>query len=365
MIKMPKLLIVSDHIGQDGTGRFLTYLANSLTESKKIKVSLMLFHEEKSTFNNFLNPNVDVIRLAMKGRIQMSILFILREIIKQKPDYCLFGYTQLLLLGYLTPLLNKSGIKVLFRDTIIPSLFHRNDSRVKLFFNRKAYHCFNQIIAQSDDMKNDLVNNWGCCEKKVLKINNPVDISAVQQRARGKEPEELLNKTTFTFVAAGRLTYQKGYDIIIQRMAELRPAIPFRLYILGKGEDREKLYGLIDYYGLHDYIKLLGFRSNVPLYIKHSDALLLSSRYEGFPNIVLESLALGKPVFTNNCPGGINEIIKDGINGVSCDFSKHDDFVSGLKRFINGKYDETLIMEDTKKRFSLNTIMLHYENIFS
>lgn len=361
---MKTILVVTDHIGQDGTGRFLTYLVNELTKSGRVKVKLLIFHREESDFNSFIEDGVDTYLLDLKTRIRYSMCKIVKRIVAIKPDYCLFGYTQLLWLGFFTNYMHKYGIRVIFRDTIIPSLFHAGDNKLVTFLNKKAYHRFDNIIAQSIDMRNDLVNNWGCDLTKMILINNPVKVDEINMKANGPCPEELKDKRMFTFVAAGRLDSQKGYDIIIKRMAEMKDRLNFKLLILGKGPKDEEIKKMIVDLNVSDYVQLLGFKINPIVYIQYSDALLLSSRYEGFPNIVLEALALGKPVFANNCPGGINEIIIENVNGVACDFENINAFENGLTQFMNYKYDSRSILENTKQRYGMDVILKQYEKVF-
>ena len=80
-------------------------------------------------------------------------------------------------------------------------------------------------------MFDDLSTNWRCDKDKMMVINNPVDINSVNNSV-GDCPQELLDKHIYTFIAAGRLAYQKGYDIIIERMSEMKSNLNFNLLIL-------------------------------------------------------------------------------------------------------------------------------------
>ena len=95
------------------------------------------------------------------------------------------------------------------------------------------------------------------------------------------------------------------------------------------------------------------------------DGIILSSRHEGFPNVLLEANALGKPIFTNKCPGGINEIIIEGINGISCNFSSSEDFKFYLYKFINTKFDGNKIIKLTQERYSKSVILPKYRIVFN
>lgn len=361
---MKSLIIVASTLGRDGTSRFISYLANYLTKSGNIKVKLLFFRDLPEDRVCLLDKGVDVQCLKIKGKLYFSFYKAIRAIVKERPTYCLFGFHQLLWMSLLRPIFHLYGIKIILRDTIIPTMFHKGEGYISNLINRFAYRRYDKIITQSLDMKDDLVNNWGCNIDNMILVNNPVDIEGVRSTV-GDCPEELKNKNVFTFVAAGRLAHQKGYDIIINRMAELLPSINFKLLVLGSGELESELRAMAFDKGVSDYIQFIGYRSNVASYIYYSDALLLCSRYEGFPNIVLEAQALGKPVFSNTCKGGINEIIKDKINGIACNFEDKTDFLIGLKEFLSIQFDADRIIDLTESRYGINTIINKYNSIFS
>ena len=341
---MVTLLIVASTLGRDGTSRFITYLANNLTKSNKVKVKLLFFRNISEDSKSMLDDNVEVSCLEVQGKLWSSFYKILNNVLNSKADFCLFGFHQLLWLSLINFVFHLFGIKILLRDTIIPSLFHAGESRLRTIINRIAYRKYDYIIAQSKDMFDDLSTNWRCDKDKMMVINNPVDINSVNNSV-GDCPQELLDKHIYTFIAAGRLAYQKGYDIIIERMSEVKSNLNFNLLILGSGELENDLKQLVISKGLSDYVRFIG--------------------YQGFPNIVLEANSLGKPVFSNSCKGGINEIIINGSNGLACDFTNKEDFQNGLHEFLGTKFDESKIVELTSSRYSIETIIKKYINFFS
>ena len=354
-----KILILASMFGRDGTSRFITYFANSMSKRKDFNISILFFRDVDSILLSRLDSEVDVTCLSLHGGLWMSSYAIIKKIIEIRPNYCILGFHQLLLIGFLSPLFRLWGIKLLIRDTIIPSLFHNGVGIIKRNLFKLAYRQFYTIFAQSRDMREDLVKNWGVDFKKVHLINNPVDVKYFKNFSY-QCPEELIDKKVFTFVAAGRLSYQKGYDIIINRIYEMKDRVSFRLIILGSGELEKQLNEQIVAKGLDKIITLAGYRSEVASYLYYADALLLSSRYEGFPNIVLEAQSIGKPVFANKCLGGINEIIINGENGWSCNFENKESFQEGLLKFFQCDFSAALIQKQTTERYDINVIMDKY-----
>ena len=359
---MKKILIIASTLGRDGTSRFITHFANGISKNKEFHVSLLFFRPVEAIFLERINSDVEVKSLNINGKLWNKYLSIIISILRQKPYFCILGFHQLLYMSFLTPLFHLFDIRLLVRDTIIPSLFHSKSKSLERMLLKKAYQFVDYIIVQSKDMQKDLIANWGVCIDKTILVNNPVDTIKLNSKEYDC-PEELKDKSVFTFIAAGRLTYQKGYDIIIDRMHEMQPKVPFRLLILGSGELEDKIKKKVQDYNLGDNIQLLGYRNNVVPYLFHSDALLLCSRYEGFPNIVLEAQAIGKPVFSNSCLGGINEIIINGKNGWVCNFEDSNSFKAGLEMFFQNNYSNDEIKNMTYSRYDISFIMDSYLSI--
>jgi glycosyltransferase involved in cell wall biosynthesis len=122
-------------------------------------------------------------------------------------------------------------------------------------------------------------------------------------------------KESPVILAAGRLTRQKDFPTLIQAFALVRPNFAARLIILGEGRDRTILQDLIVRLSLQDWIDLPGFVTNPYAYMKQADLFVLSSRWEGSPNVLTEAMALGLPVVATDCQSGPREILQEGRLG--------------------------------------------------
>jgi glycosyltransferase involved in cell wall biosynthesis len=156
-------------------------------------------------------------------------------------------------------------------------------------------------------MANDMAEHFQVPRDKLVRIYNPVDVKRVQELAEyGENP---YSGPGPHLAAAGRLTRQKGFDVLLDALPAVLECFPeTRLAILGEGPLEEKLTEQAQKLGLTQKVTFLGFQENPWPYLKHADLFLLPSRYEGTPNVLLEALALGTPVVASDCPGGMREI---------------------------------------------------------
>lgn len=130
------------------------------------------------------------------------------------------------------------------------------------------------------------------------------------------EPVPVYEKQKIIY-GVGRLTAQKRFEDLIDAYALLEKKHPdYRLVIFGEGEDREKLEEKINSYSLNEKILLPGTDKNALKFVSKGSAFVLSSDYEGMPNVLMEAMAVGTPCVSTRCKMGPEELIDDGINGL-------------------------------------------------
>jgi glycosyltransferase involved in cell wall biosynthesis len=151
-------------------------------------------------------------------------------------------------------------------------------------------------------------------------------------------PDPDLSATTL--IAAGRLTGQKGFDLLIPAFARVAGDHPdWRLRICGKGQQREELQQMIDERGLTDRIELAGAASNMGAEMAKASIFVLSSRFEGFPLILIEAMSKGLAVVSFDCPTGPADIIDDHRNGILVPHKDVDALAAGMSELMG---DEAL-----------------------
>ena len=147
--------------------------------------------------------------------------------------------------------------------------------------------------------------------KKIFVIANPLDRAQLDAQCPDKEPEK-----TNTVISVGRLEQAKDFETLIAAFAKTEQAYPdWRLKIYGQGKKRELLQELIEKLGQQNRIELCGVTKTPFLEMKKSRIFVLSTRYEGFPNVLCEAMYAGLPCISSDCEFGPSELIRDGENG--------------------------------------------------
>jgi len=211
-----------------------------------------------------------------------------------------------------------------------------------------GYSRVNLLICQTEYMKDQLVNALPWLDKKIKirTIPNPVDLNNMIQQA--KELNPLTLKRPY-IVSAGRLIPEKGFDILIKAFKNISDERKdLNLIILGEGLERSALEKLILDLELQNKVFLLGFASNVYPAFKEAELCVISSRIEGFPNVLLQMMSQNTKVVSTKCAGGIEDI--DGV--FTCETDNVEDLYDTMSRCLNTdtKSYRTLFDNELKKR---------------
>ena len=185
-------------------------------------------------------------------------------------------------------------------------------SGLKLYVYKMAYFFgykkMDLLICQTDTMKSQLIQHFPAIKTRTLVkvLPNPIDLDNANEK--GKEELEINIESEF-ILSAGRLIEEKGYDVLIKAFSELRKDFKnIKLIILGTGNQRNNLEQLIKSLGLQNDVLLLGQVENVYNYFRQAKMCVVSSRIEGFPNVLLQMMSQNNKVVSTLCAGGIEDI---------------------------------------------------------
>lgn len=228
---------------------------------------------------------------------------------------------------------------------------------------RLGYAAADLVIATSRGVAEDLTEAFGVDPAQVRIIPNPVDLDAI--RAAAAEPlaeEEAASWIAPVIVAAGRLADVKNYQLLIEALALVRAQVPARLFVLGQGDRLDALRRLAAERGVGDAITWCGFQSNPWKYIARADVFALTSRYEGFGNVLAEAMACGVPVVATRS-GGTEAVVDDGVNGLLAEHSPESVAAALLRLMVNREERDRLAAaaQTSANRFARPVVAQAYQ----
>jgi len=255
-------------------------------------------------------PDDVVVHHLRAGRVRRAPVPLIRLAWRLRPDVVLstLGYMNLALIP-MWPFL-PSGTRLMVREanTLSAEVETFPRARPWIAAYRALYPRADRILCPARAMKSDLVNNFGIPEESISYIPNPVDLEELDKAAQGESP---FRGAGPHLLSVGRLAPQKGFDDMIQALARLLPSRPeAQLWILGEGSERERLEALSDELGVAGNVHLVGHVPNPYVWMRCCDLFVLSSHFEGLPNVVLEAIACGARVCAFDSPGGTREILE-------------------------------------------------------
>ncbi len=359
-MKRKRILFFLPFMNGGGAERVILTLLKHLNRKKYEPILVMLRKEGR--YLPLIPDDIKVIDLQAT-QARYAIFKIIQVIKETQPDIVFTTLAYLnLIIAMLRPLFSKNIIFIA-RESNTVSVRNKREKYPRLFdwLYKKVYKNFDFIVTQAKFMRDDLIDNYGINRDKLVTIYNPVDIENIEKKAQ--QYIDGLSDDQYNLLAVGKLGYQKGFDMLLSIMTKLDER--YHLTILGEGSDKEHLEQQIKKLHIADRVTLAGFSDNPYAYMKRADLFVLSSRYEGLPNVVLEANACELPVVAFDSPGGTAEIIDEGMNGFLVAPFDEKEFASTIEKARNFHFDKEAIMIETKENFAIEKIIKEYEKLFT
>lgn len=347
-----------------GAERVVTTLLRHLDRSR-FKPALAVVDTREAFFLNDVPEDVEFIDLSRR-RVRYALPKIVALIWKRRPDvvFSTLGHLNLAL-AMLRPLLPRHP-RYIARETNVVSqaLVAYGNPWLWQWMYRRFHRNHDVVVCQSQAILDDLVANYALPKERTVLIHNPVDVERIRRLAAETRPENTpvfeRHSAIVRLVAAGRLFKVKGFDLLIEALARLRDT-QVRLTILGAGPLRPSLERLAHQKGVADRVRFAGFQANPYTWFARADAFVLSSRYEGLPNVVLEALACCTPVIATPAPGGTREILDDIAECVVAREVSAQALADAIGEWLEGSRD--CVPETAVAPYRLSVIMARYEQL--
>ena len=202
------------------------------------------------------------------------------------------------------------------------------------------------VIAVSEAVREDYIRLCKADESHVFTAYNPVVFEEIFRMAGEKTGHPWLepSRQWKTLVLAGRLSYQKNHQLMFQALRRLRAEGDWRLILLGTGELEEELRQLSSHLQIGEWVDFRGYVKNPYAYFAAADCVVLSSRFEGLPTVLIEALACGSAIVSVDCPSGPREILGDGVYGTLVPTGDSRALAEGIKEAVSREPDREKLM---------------------
>ncbi|WP_032775901.1 glycosyltransferase [Lacticaseibacillus paracasei] len=302
---MKKVFIVTPYLsGRGGTETVIQKFFSILGNDSTFKFELFVLGGTDDTSwlqNVSYNLKKLILPLALKKfEYIFRLPFWILSVIRKKPDIVVSTSPIIWTIFFLFKKITRSKYQVV-------GWYHFSLSKNPIsFFELKRMDYFWAI---SSDIAEE-VREKGFPSDRITTVFNPIQVE--ENFTMIKQPS---TKSPFHFVYMGRFDFdgQKNLSELFRGLSQINQK--FTLDIYGEGADKGKLLQLAGQLKIDNHTEWKGFRKQVWREIRNCDALILTSKYEGLPMVLIESLAAGLPVISSNCPTGPNDIVQDGKNG--------------------------------------------------
>ena len=229
-------------------------------------------------------------------------------------------------------------------------------NRIQHYYIKLTYHRSDVIIAQTEEMKDELMEEIGIAGDKIIVLHNPVDTNTIRNQLTNSGnpyPEDEKKHV----VASGRFVKDKGFDILVRSFCKLaKEDSNIDLYIIGNntiddGSILHEINEVVKENNLTGRVHCPGFQTEPYKWIKYADCFVLSSRLEGLPNVLIEALYLGTPCAAVECVPVVGRIIEEGVTGYLAEMENVDSLALAMKKAVSLGHIESQYKSATIKDF--------------
>lgn len=304
------LIIFMPSIDGGGVEKNLILIANYLSNYIK-NITLITFDNK---FNSFFKKNIKIINSKCQKNRKYSkyikyfiCIILLIKVIIQNKSSLVFSFQANI---YCCMLKTFFKFNLIVRSNTSPSGWNKNFIKKLIFkyFIKKA----NAIIVNSSDFKKELDKNLNVNSELIY---NPLNIKDILKLSKKKITKKIYSKNAIKIINIARFTDQKDHLTLLKAFVIAKQKVNCELVLLGYGSNETKIKEFVNKYDISSCVKILKFDTNPYKYLAKADIFILTSLYEGLPNVLLEALALKKIVISTNCPTGPAEILENGKYG--------------------------------------------------
>jgi len=247
-------------------------------------------------------------------------------------------------------------------EGVTPPLWKRLENSVRKRLWNSIFPKADLVLTMTEETRSKLFMNTSLRENQLHTLKNPViEENIIERSGETLEHPWYVDDKVRVIVGMGRLSYQKGFDLLIEAFSLVREmGLDVRLVIVGEGEDREYLEKLALDLAVSKYIDLVGHKDNPFPYIVGADLFVLSSRWEDPGHAIIEAAALKVPIVTADCPSGPGYLVSQGAGGWLCQAEDANDMAIKIKEALENPDPEKVSL--AKINASTYSIFAHFDS---
>ena len=367
MTQEKKITFIISSLTSGGAENVCVNIANNFVNNGW-QVDLVVLNLNNESYLHRVSKKINLIVLKV-NHSRNSFFSLIKYLFKNKIKTVLVFNHELSVILVIIRAILRLKIKIISRNISLMSVkikqFERDgffkkyivSSLIKFFYSKVDH-----VINQCHDMRNDLLSQYPQLLRNSSVIYNPTSKN-IENYSKSVDFGKIKKKNYLLCV--GRLEKVKAFHKAIEAFAGIASSFPnLRLKIVGEGNLEQKLKKKAKDLSIEDKVDFEGFQKDIIPYYLYAKATILTSIYDGYPNVLVESIALNTPVVAFNCKGGTKEIIQDGLNGY---LAKDNDIID-----LKNKLSKLLLREnnfyDLKNSIIKNkneTVISSYEELIA
>ena len=349
------VLIFMPSIGGGGVEKNLFIISNYLSSKVNSLKVITISKKYKKKFNNsvqlisFRNNIWD--KFPRRLKYLFSIILLVKEIMKNKKIVVLSFQANI----YCILICKLFSVKIISRSNSAPIGWSQNIFK-KLIFSI-GLKLANKVLVNSTEFKKDLKRQFNI---NAICIYNPLNTSEILKKSKKKSIKIFRSNKKLKILNIARFADQKDQLTLLKSFNDLIKITEFEACIVGEGKLKVRLQNFIKKSGLQKSVRILNWVENPFPLIKQTNLFILSSKFEGLPNVLLESLVLKKFVISSDCRTGPKEILLNGKGGLLFKVGDHKQLTKKIKYYLyNKKKCQKMMMDSHKSLYRFD----YYKNL--
>lgn len=337
------VVLVLSSYKSGGAEKMMIQLANGISK-KGYSVTLLVLRPQ-GPFKKLINTDISVKEGPNLNSVYLFIPWIALQFLMLSPSRVISTQRHINIVTILSSLLVFKRKRVILREANPPTS-SVNTTDIKSLINNYLSKLFYPLIVKhvsiSEDVKESMISHYKLNGNNIKVIYNPVVGESFSILADEPITDKWITTDNKLILSVGRISEVKDYLTLIRAFSKVIHIKKCQLLILGDIADKnyfDLLQQEIAEYKLTDLIKFAGFIDNPYAYMAKADLFVLTSKWEGLANVLIEALACGCPVISTDCPGGPREILKDGEYGELVPVGNPDLMSQAIINSLNSSID--------------------------